>query len=321
MSGNWSKTLPPEQFARLFEECGAAETSRRLGITVRNVQQRRERAEKFLRRQIVPPPSRTGPPTARTGISHPGRLTSEIRNGVVLVGSDCHYWPGPPSLMHRAFVKFCKELKPVEVILNGDVIDACSISRYPPIGWTHQPTVQEEIEAAQERLGEIEKAAGKARKRWPLGNHDGRFETRLATVAPDFAKVQGTRLADHFPLWEPCWAVWINDDVVVKHRFKGGVHAPRNNTLNSGKTIITGHLHSAKVTPLTDYNGTRWGVDTGCIADPDHRAFLDYREDNPSDWRDGFGVLTFFRGRLLHPELVLRFDETHVQFRGEVIAV
>jgi hypothetical protein len=227
--------------------------------------------------------------------------------------------------MHRAFVSFCKgqhiDRKPVEVIINGDVIDAGQISRYPPIGWTQQPTLKQEIEAAQERLGEIEAAAGRIRKRWPLGNHDARFETRLATQVREFAQVQGTSLTHHFPLWEPCWSVWINDEVVVKHRYKGGIHATRNNTLMSGKSIITGHLHSAKVSPFDDYNGTRYGVDTGCIADPKHRAFVDYTEDNPKDWRAAFAVLTFVGGRMLPPELVLAWDEKHVTFRGKIIHV
>ncbi len=308
-----------DEFIRLFEEHGAQGTHERTGMNVRDVYERRSTMERKYRRQIVNPIKRGM--NVRAGIQHPGRIETELADGVCLIGSDCHYWPGPPSLMHRALVAFCKEYRPKLVILNGDVIDACSISRYPPIGWDKLPTVQEEIEAAQERTGEIEAAAKNARKIWPLGNHDARFETRLATVAPQFAKVAGTHLRDHFPLWEPCWSVFVNDDLVVKHRFKGGIHATRNNTLNSGRSTITGHLHSAKVAPLTDYNGTRWGVDTGCIADPAHKAFVDYTEDSPKDWRDGFAALTFRGGRLLPPELVHRWDDDHVVFRGAVIHV
>ena len=222
--------------------------------------------------------------------------------------------------MHRAFVHFCKELKPSLVVLNGDVMDFGGISRHPPIGWTRQPEVHEEIEAAQGRVGEIEKASFKARKVWCLGNHDGRFETYLATRVPEYAKVRGTSLKDHFSLWEPCWGVWVND-VVIKHRFKGGKYAPDNNTLYAGKTIITGHLHAAQISPLSDYNGTRWGVDTGCIADPNHRAFLDYTEDNPKNWRDAFCILTFRNSQLMCPELVTRWSDKEVQFRGTVIKV
>ena len=55
----------------------------------------------------------------------------------------------------------------------------------------------------------------------------------------------------------------VNGNVVIKHRMKGGIHAAHKNTLHAGTTMVTGHLHSLKVTPFSDYNGTRWGVDTG----------------------------------------------------------
>jgi hypothetical protein len=261
-------------------------------------------------------------PNAHPIETHPHRIHLDVPNGTVIIGGDAHYWPGPPSTAHRAFVKFIKEMKPRAVIMNGDAFDGARISRYPPIGWAEQPTVQQEIEVVQERLHEITMACPKGcRRLWPLGNHDSRFETRIATVAPEYAKVAGVSLKDHFPLWEPCWSVFIGDDVVVKHRFKGGMHAPQNNTLWSGRTTITGHLHSAKVQPITDYNGTRYGVDTGCLADPMAPAFLDYAEDNPRSWRSGFCVLTFKDGKLLWPELVIVWDADHVQFRGELVKV
>lgn len=314
--------LSDADFVRLFEEIGAARLAKRIGNSERGVYARRSRVEGRIRRQLKSPglPGSNNMPR-REGIEHPGRICFDVKDGIVMIGSDAHYWPGPKSLMHKAFVKLCKELKPAAVIMNGDVIDACTISRHPPIGWAKLPTVQEEIEVAQERLGEIEQAAFKARKTWPLGNHDSRYETKIATMVPELAKVMGTRLADHYPLWEPCWSTFINDDVVIKHRFKGGIHAPHNNTVYSGKTIITGHLHSAKVIPFTDYNGTRYGVDTGCVADPNHRAFLDYTEDNSKNWRDGFCVLTFKDGRLLPPDLVLRWDDSTVTFQGKLLRV
>lgn len=255
----------------------------------------------------------------------PHRIEMEIENGVALVGSDAHYWPGIISTAHRAFVKACSDIPNVKLVdLNGDVFDGASVSRHPPIGWESNPSVIDEIEACKDRLGEIEAATlkqpGKVRKAWKLGNHDARYETRLATVAPEYARIHGVHLKDHFPNWETAWALWINDDVVIKHRYKGGIHATHNNTVNSGKTIVTGHLHSLKVTPFTDYNGDRWGVDTGTLAQVGGPQFRDYMEDGPANWRSGFAVLTFHEGRLLWPELVHVIDEEAglVSFRGRV---
>ena len=318
------KLIDDIEFVQRLAKTSTVELAYQIGCTDQAVQQRRKKLETKLKRPI-----HVGTPAAIRSFTrgfhpeqHPGRITHNVTNGVVLIGSDLHIWPGPVPTMHRAFVHFIKEMEPKAVILNGDVVDMAGVSRHPPIGWEKQPTVQEEIEAAQDRLDEINQALPRGTPRvWTWGNHDNRFETRLATVAPEYAKVHGVHLKDHFPGWEPCWSVWINDDVVVKHRFKGGVHAPWNNTINSGKTTVTGHLHSAKVTPFTDYNGTRYGVDTGCMADTNHAAFVDYTEDSPKNWRSAFCVLTFRNSKLLFPELVVKWDEDHVQFRGEIIKV
>jgi hypothetical protein len=252
---------------------------------------------------------------------HAHRKHLECGTGRVLVFSDAHFWPGVRTTAFRALLQFARDLQPAAIVCNGDAFDGASISRFPRIGWDSKPSVIEELHACRDRLGEIQDAAGKARLFWPLGNHDARFENRLAANAPEFQGVKGFHLKDHFPQWEPCWSMWINGQVVIKHRLKGGVHATRNNTLNAGKTTVTGHLHQLKVTPLDDYNGTRWGVDTGTLADPKGPQFTDYLEDGYTDWRSGFVVLTFWKGRLLWPEIVSVLDEKHVDFRGHAVEV
>lgn len=301
-------------FVELFEKYGGTETARRIGTTERNVFARRVRIERRLGRALVSPRDQNAVKVGRG----PHRVEISVTNGIVLVGSDAHIWPGPKSTAMRAFIKFCKEYQPAAVILNGDVVDLPQVSRHPPIGWENHPTVQQEIEAAQNILHEIELAAFKARKVWTLGNHDQRYETRLASVAPEYAKLNGFHLKDFFPNWENGWSVQINSDCIVKHRYKGGMGATRANALNAGTSMITGHLHSANVRGVTDYRGTRWGVDTGCLADPSHSAFVDYTEDAPLDWRSGFGFLTFRDGVLLQPELVLTHSEGVVDFRGQL---
>lgn len=303
-------------FISLFKLLGAHGTARQLQNHIRSVMRRRSNLERKYSVQIAGPDCRN----TRVADNHPARTGLHIENGTVIVASDGHYWVGAPSTAHRALIKFCEVLKPKAVIMNGDSLDGATISRHPPINWEERPPLIDEINAVKERHTEIERAAGDARLIWNLGNHDARFETRLATVAPEFARVHGFHLKDHFPRWLPAYSTWINDDVVVKHRFKGGLHAPHNNTVASGKTTVTGHLHSAKVTPYTDYTGTRYGVDTGCIADPWGPQF-EYMEDNPRNWRSGFAVLKFEDGRLLQPQLAVVHDPDHVDFCGQLVRV
>lgn len=208
------------------------------------------------------------------------------------------------------------------VIANGDVFDGAAISRHPPIGYASRPSVKQELEAVDDFLHSIHKAAGnKSKLFWILGNHCLRFANKLASDAAQFEGVKGFELSDHFAAWKFGLSLWINDSVVVKHRFRGGVHATHNNTLYAGKTIVTGHLHSAKVTPFDDYNGTRFGVDTGCLCDPYDGDTTAYMEDNPRNWRSGFVVLTFVDGQLLMPEIALVWSEDSFQFRGQIIKV
>lgn len=307
------------EFLSLFERYGATKLAQIIGVQEHNIYKRRKRLEREYGEVLAPTA-----PRERTVYSHRQELS--VKDGVVLVGSDFHIWPGSESTALRAFKKLAKDLKPAAVILNGDVLDFPQISRHPPIGWESAPSVKEEIEAAQDHLQDIATACGKARKIWTLGNHDARFETRLATVAREYKGLQGIHLSDFFGLWEKGWSCLINGEVeggrtMVKHRFKGGQSAPRANTLNSGIHMVTGHLHSQKVIPVSDYLGDRYGIDTGCVADKDHKAFIDYTEDAPLDWRSGFGVLTYKAGKLLYPELVTKWDASSVQFRGQLIRV
>lgn len=311
--------LTDEAFVGMFERMGGNAMARDLGMNLRALYRRRERLEKKLNRSIVAPDELQGKRVATD--DHPARQLLDIRNGIVLVGSDAHYWPEVVSTAHRAFVRFAEELRPKAIVMNGDALDGCTISRHPPIGWEGRPTLVAEVEATKTRLAEIRDACPSAKRIWTLGNHDGRFETRLATVAPEYARLHGVHLKDHFPEWTPAWSAWINNNVVIKHRFKGGIHATHNNTVTAGKTLVTGHLHSLKVTPFTDYNGTRYGVDCGTMAEPYGPQFNDYMEDNPRNWRQGFVVLTFKDGRLLWPEVVHVLDSDTVEFRGNIYTV
>lgn len=226
----------------------------------------------------------------------------QVRNGCVIVFSDAHYWPGDPSLAHMALIDVIKSEKPQCIIANGDLLDAESISRHEPRGWKGAPTLREELDVVVERLGEVEKAAPNGcMLRRTLGNHDIRYERWLAVHAPQYDGIRGMSLVDHIPKWGCSWSVEVNA-VIVKHRWANGIHATYNNTLRSGRSIVTGHLHSLQVRPWTDYNGTRYGVDTGTLSDPEHDAF-DYTEDNPKNWRSGFAILRFANSKLLWPDL------------------
>ena len=316
-------TVSEEEFIELWEKYQSPiKVARVLGISERSVMSRRSRLEQRSKKLLLTKSSADNK-RGHTDSIQPSMARHHlgIENGVVLVFSDAHFWPGFRSTAFKGLLWAIKELKPKAVINNGDAFDGAAISRFPRIGWDSKPSVIQELRACEASLGEIEDAAKGAKLIWALGNHDARFENRLANTVPEYMAVGGFKLSDHFPAWIPCWSCWPTDNVIVKHRFKGGLHATHNNTVNAGLNIVTGHLHSLKVTPFADYAGNRFGVDTGTLAETDGPQFTDYLEDNPVNWRSGFAVLTFHNGRLLWPELVHRWAKDKIEFRGKVIDV
>jgi hypothetical protein len=304
----WNDYKSPSKIAKLLE------------IQVRNVHKRRSHIEKKY--GIILKSADERSPTFN--VTYPGngiRTRVELDDGIIMVASDCHYFPGIISTAHRGFVHLIKELKPKMVVMNGDVFDGAAISRHDPIGWQQHPTVKQELDACLDRLNEVESASKSAVLHWTWGNHDLRFNTRLAAQAGTaFEGVQGFNLSDHFPRWKFSTSMMVNDNTMIKHRYHNGIHAVYNNALKAGTSIVTGHLHSLKVTPWTDYAGTRYGVDTGTLSNIDDPTF-DYAEDNPRNWRSGFAVLTFWKGKLMPPELCEVISEGIIYFRGQVITL
>ena len=324
--GSHNQTCTDQEFIQLWGQLQSAQKiADHLGIPNRAVHLRRRWIEKEYNMALTASDHRgmkydKNKPKSFSPLK---QINLGILDGTVIVFSDAHFIPGQRTTAFKGLLWAIEKFKPKAVICNGDAFDGASISRHDV---TDQPqtSVIQELKACQGALDEIEEIAKSVRHNVKLlftwGNHDIRFGNRLAQHAPQFKEVLGFKLTDHITEWEFCWAVWATEQCIIKHRYKGGIHATHNNAVSSGVSMVTGHLHSLKVTPFSDFNGVRYGVDTGTLAEPDGPQFT-YAELNPSNHRSGFAVLNFFNGQLLWPELVHKFDEDMVQFRGEVIDV
>jgi hypothetical protein len=304
----WNKHKSSTKLAKILE------------VDVRNILRRRKFLEKKYNIKLI---AKEKASIRLTIPENKVRTNLSIEDGLIIVGSDCHYWPGYVSTAHRAFVHLVKKLKPHGIVLNGDIMDNATISQHNRIGWDKSPTVKEELEEVQARLGDIEavRPAGAFLHR-TIGNHDLRFDGKLSNVLGQYEGVPGMALADHLPGWTYSWSLMVNNTCMIKHRWHNGQHGVFNNTLKSGVSMVTGHLHSLKVTPWSDYTGDRYGVDTGTMSAIGGDKYI-YTEDSPVNWRSGFAVLTFRDGQLMPPELVqvISEDDGLVFFRGEMIEV
>jgi len=319
VKGNLMYHLSDEEWIAVWKECGSAVVmATKIGVSQRSVYNRRRSIE--ARHKIELPSvddqrfdqlKKIAQTTGHT------RRGMDIEKGRVIVFSDAHFWPDDTTTAFKALLEMIKEFKPTAVVCNGDALDGANLSRFPRQDWNKVPTVKEELEACQYYLGEIEAVSKGAKLFFPLGNHDQRLEMSIIANLPTFEGVHGTSLKDYFPMWQPCWSFWVNEDTCIKHRWKGGWTGGRNNAVNSGVNMITGHTHVLSSIPFNDYNGTRWGVQTGTLADPMGQQFA-YTEDTPKDWNSGFVMLSFDHSKMLQPEIIRVCGEDAVDFRGKI---
>ena len=314
--------LPDDEWVALWKQCGSAtKMAQKTGNAERAIYNRRRSIEQRLNIKL---PSfndqRVDPIKKIEQTEGHIRRGFDLEKGRVIVFSDAHFWPDITTTAFKALLESIKEFKPTAVICNGDAFDGAGLSRFPRMDFDKLPSVKEELEACQHYLGEIEAVSKGAKLYWPMGNHDQRFLGTVVNNLPAFEGVPGTTLKDYFPMWNSCWSVWINENTCIKHRWKGGWTGGRNNAVNSGVSMITGHTHVLSTIPFNDYNGTRWGVQTGTLAD-EHGPQFKYTEDTPKDWNSGFVMLSFERSKLLQPEMIRVWGEDEIEFRGKIHSV
>jgi len=306
-----------EEFIEVWNRLGSAIlVARELQMATRAVMARRTSIENRMNIKL----EAYNDQRKRINIIHSDDKIRSIADivGTVIVFSDAHWLPGEPSVGFQALLKLIKKLKPTMIVANGDLLDGGTISKYGPEGWQTKPSLKQELEAVQWHMDQIVKACkglGVILHR-TIGNHDIRFEKRLAGLVPEYRDISGTRLSDHIPEWSVSWSVMVNNNTMIKHRFQhSGIHSGYNNVLKSGISTCSGHTHLLQVSNWTDYTGRRYGISTGMLADPRSQAF-DYIEDNSVPWCQGLAILTYSSdGRLLPPELMEVVDGV-AYFRG-----
>lgn len=319
-----TKKISDEEFLEVWNKHRSpAAVARILGLEMRGMMKRRRRLESRygLTLETSEEPKTLVP---KAGAQHELRVEA----GSVVVFSDVHRWPGDrPSLAETGLLHVLDTLPNIKaVVMNGDLFDGARVSRWPA-GWEDTPDVADELAACQEFLQQIEeRVPADVPLLFHAGNHDTRFSVKIASNVPEMAGVKGMDLKDHFSdRWSWAWSTMVNAGqpggaALIKHRFRGGVHATWNNVLHAGVTTVTGHLHQCKVTPITDINGRRWGVDTGTLSRFKGSPKYSYTENSPLNWAEGFAVLTWdAEGRLSPPQLCEVIGDV-AWFRGEAIA-
>jgi hypothetical protein len=101
-----------EEFIEVWNQYNSAsQVSKALGLTIRHTHSRRRDIES--KHSIVLTANDARSPTFNITIPQNGvRVNVEMDDGVIMVASDCHYYPGIISTAHKAFVKLIPMLSP-----------------------------------------------------------------------------------------------------------------------------------------------------------------------------------------------------------------
>ena len=314
------KTLAAHnEFATIWLEYAAkgatvSKIAAHFGLSERNTYLRRDRAQAALGIELPAP--RDNRNALHPRLDH---LSLEIPNCRVLVGSDWHIWPGYRSRAEEAWFHVLRTETFDVVVLNGDVTDQPQVSRHGPSMSIPSPRLQDEIAEAQVRVAEVAKLARKRNKAvrliWIFGNHDIRMWRYIALNAPELGEM--LTFEQRFPEWEFTVSADINGGVCwLKHRWHGGIHAAYNNVLRAGGTIVTGDTHRLSQTRWGDFQGVKYGIETGMLGDPRGPQFT-YTDNNPVNWCPGFAELVITDE--VHCELV-DCSRREIRRRGKVIA-
>jgi predicted phosphodiesterase len=200
-----------------------------------------------------------------------------------LVLSDLHI-PFHDSAAIHAAIGVAKHRPPSTILLNGDVCDFFSASRFD-----RNPTessLKKEFNLTRQFLGWLRQSFPKVRIIYKLGNHDEWFEKYLLRKAPELFGVDGISLSHLLTgkigtLPEIGGIEWVDDQQRIKigaltiwhgHEIgKGSIAPPVNparglfmRTLDCG---LMGHLHKGSNHEETTSNGklvTTWS--TGCLC-------------------------------------------------------
>lgn len=316
------KRITDKQFIDTWQRLqGAAAVARELGMAVRAVHTRRRSLEESYGIELKAA-------NKVWKLKEQDFVNLQLDNARVLVGSDIHVWPEVETTAMAAFVLACEHMRPDVVVLNGDVFDGTEISRFGSSEHNKKPSPAQELAACVAWVGRVTAAARrgnpKVRLIWVMGNHDNRYVRLLVEHAAGYAGVHGMDIRDHFPDWQFCYRLTINEgepghtDIV--HNWAGGVHAAYNNVLRSGVSYVTGHTHRNLTRPWRDRSGVRYGVETGTGLEIDGPQTY-YVAGRPVDWHPGFPLLTYHRGRLLRPEHLDVLEEGEFSFRGQVVEI
>lgn len=236
------------------------------------------------------------PSVASTRLVTHAPLTPPPRPSVglekILVIPDTHV-PFEDGAAFAVMMAAARVVRPDTVVFLGDFADFASVSFHPRKLGARGYTLQEEAEAVNKRLDEVQ-ALGASRVVFVKGNHEYRLERFLSEKAPELFGLVDT--AALFQLKERGWeCVEYRDHLKIGRMHfthdvgHAGIYAHRQSRMAYEGNVVLGHTHRlAMEIAGTSKGPAHVGASFGWLGD---RRSIDYMHiAKAAQWVLGFGL-------------------------------
>ena len=216
--------------------------------------------------------------------------------GRILLLSDIHLPYHDVQALQTA-VKYGKSMRPDTIILNGDVLDCYTISRFQTE--ISRPTLSQELRAGRDFLKLLRKEFPAARIIFKIGNHEERLRHYILRQARELHDLDDLRLQSL--LGFDVYGVELVDREIIKagklnimhgHEMGESVFSPVNPArgyfLKAKCSAIVGHYHQVSYHSESNLNGDEigvWSVGCLCSLSPEYRPYA------YTKWRHGFAII------------------------------
>jgi predicted phosphodiesterase len=221
-----------------------------------------------------------------------------------------HHAPHHDRDFHRLFCQWIADDQPDEIIVNGDLLDAATLSRHrtrPESGYDNP--INECIQQGYEILRDYREACPDARILLQRGNHDERLENALIDSLTALYRVRAADddvpalslekllLLSHLrvdysdEVWDRSkLAVLRNRRLSARHGLSTTRNATGKALTDLGGSTVLGHSHRLSVQYRTQWHPedgqeTRVAIEAGCAATIE--GGLGYVSGSEPDWQQG----------------------------------
>lgn len=222
----------------------------------------------------------------------------------IVITSDWHVPYHDPKAI-EAFLSFAHD-NPIDIlILDGDILDAYSLSKFDK-NPNRMATFQDEIDKAYEIIEELTSyLAPGATKVYIQGNHEDRLRQHLwrdgkplhGLRALEFGSLTGLdKLGFDFYDYGDVYSVRYDANdrqhrplLHVTHGKKANKYAARQNLEDYGASIAFGHTHRLSTYHRRNLSGIQGSYELGCMCDlqPEYIKGI-------SNWQHGIGIGSVF---------------------------